>query len=140
MTTDTQTVTIERSYSATPEQIWRAWTDPDVLSRWFGCAADQLWTIHRWEPTVGGRLHVSMDFDGVPYEVTGEFLAVERPRRLRYSFGGDQIVSVDIAPRGTETLVTIQHEGLDVDLRSTVTDGWSHGVEQLDAIVCREIA
>lgn len=29
-------ITISRQIAATPEQVWTAWTDPDVLPTWFG--------------------------------------------------------------------------------------------------------
>jgi uncharacterized protein YndB with AHSA1/START domain len=29
-------MTIGRSFNAPPEAVWRAWTDPDILPRWFG--------------------------------------------------------------------------------------------------------
>ena len=36
--TANRTMTIERLIHATPEQIWRAWTDPAILPQWFGPA------------------------------------------------------------------------------------------------------
>ena len=35
MTAD-RTMTLERHIHATPEQVWRAWTDPAILPQWFG--------------------------------------------------------------------------------------------------------
>jgi uncharacterized protein YndB with AHSA1/START domain len=29
-------LTLERFYPVAPEKVWRAWTDPQALSRWFG--------------------------------------------------------------------------------------------------------
>ncbi len=37
MTID-RTMTIERLIHASPEQVWRAWTDPAMLPQWFGPA------------------------------------------------------------------------------------------------------
>jgi uncharacterized protein YndB with AHSA1/START domain len=34
--TQNRTMTIERQIHATPEQVWRAWTDPAILPQWFG--------------------------------------------------------------------------------------------------------
>ena len=33
-----RTMTLERLIHATPEQVWRAWTDPVILPQWFGPA------------------------------------------------------------------------------------------------------
>ncbi len=46
-------------------------------------ALGKLWEVHDWDAHVGGRLRVSLDFDQGPYQITGTFLAVEPPNRLR---------------------------------------------------------
>ena len=33
-----RTMTLQRLIHATPEQVWRAWTDPVILPQWFGPA------------------------------------------------------------------------------------------------------
>ena len=33
-----RTMTLERQINSTPEQVWRAWTDPAILPQWFGPA------------------------------------------------------------------------------------------------------
>ena len=129
----TQAVTLSRTYTASPEQIWKAWTDPDVLSRWYGCAPDQHWTIHRWDVTTGGLLHVSMDFDGEPFVVRGEFLEVDAPNRLRFTFGEGQTISVDISTEepGGDSTVTVTHDGLDGEMPTIVTEGWTSSLTEL---------
>lgn len=34
--TDDLMMTLDRHIAATPAQVWAAWTDPDILPRWFG--------------------------------------------------------------------------------------------------------
>ncbi len=134
--TTTHSATFIRMYSAPPERVWAAWTDVAVLARWYGCAVDQLWTIHAWDVRLGGKLHVSMDFDGTPFVVEGTFLDVVEPTLLRYTFGGEQVITVAIAahPQGSE--VTITHDGLPSEaMIEIVTGGWSNSIEQLaDAV------
>ena len=38
---------IERSFSAPRELVWRAWTDPELLSRWYGPNVETI--IHRFD-------------------------------------------------------------------------------------------
>lgn len=49
------TFTIERRYDASPERVFRAWSDPAAFRRWF--AEGESWTIHEWthDFRVGGR-------------------------------------------------------------------------------------
>ena len=130
--TEPRSVTLERTYRASPEQIWKAWTDPDVLSRWYGCQPDQLWTIHQWEVEEGGALRVSMDFDGEPFEVVGEFLVVDAPTQLRFTFGEGQTITVAISAAGSDTRVTVTHDGLPTDeMVDIVTAGWTSSLTGL---------
>ncbi len=131
--TQSDSVTLTRTYRASPEQIWKAWTDPDVLARWYGCAPDQHWTIHQWDVQVGGSLHVSMEFDTGPFVVHGEFLEVDAPNRLRFTFAEGQTIAVDIASADGESTVTVVHDGLDGDMPPIITAGWTSSLAELGA-------
>ncbi len=135
--TETHAVTLTRTYPATPAQVWSAWTDPDLLARWYGCRPDQLWTIHEWDVGVGRRLRISMDFEDERFEVTGEFLVVQPPDRLEYTFGDGITITVSItASDGDGTTVTVVHAGLPGDrsgdeMVGIVSDGWTSSLNQL---------
>lgn len=130
----TDTLMFERDYRAPPSRVFLAWTRIDLLARWFGCAPDRLWTIHEWDARVGGRLHVSLDFDGKPYEVRGEFLIVEAPSKLAYRWSADEIVAVAISPQGTGSRLRLTHTfPRKPEAREILTMGWSASLTQLDA-------
>lgn len=133
---DTVTVTLDRTYLAPPERVWAAWADVDLLTKWWGCAADMLWNVHAWDFRVGGDVHVSMDFDGTPYEVRGRFTDLEPHRLIRYSWEGGQVITVTIEPDGDGSRMTIEHAGLpDEQMGEIVTGGWSASVEQILAVL-----
>ena len=122
----------ERDYPVRPEELFAAWTDVAILTRWFGCGNDMLWTVHTWEVREGGAIAVSLDFDGEPYEVRGEFLIVEPPRRLRYRWNGDQTVDVTIEPHGSGSRLRLEHAWPPTDEdRSMLDAGWTNALEQL---------
>src|SRR3990170_3718069 len=67
-------VRIARLLPASPDRVFRAWTDPTRVARWmspYGHATAEL------EPWVGGRLRVVMVGEGSEIEHTGEYLEVE---------------------------------------------------------------
>lgn len=131
----TREVVIERRYDQGPGAVFNAWIDVDLLRQWFGCGPDTLWEIHEWEPVPGGPLRVSMEMDGRTVEITGEFLEVNPPSRLRYRWGDDQAVTADFAPDGAGCRLVITHEGLPPgDMSGIVTEGWTVSVEQLAAV------
>jgi uncharacterized protein YndB with AHSA1/START domain len=128
----TETLRLERDYAATPSEVYAAWTRVEVLSRWFGCADDKLWTVHEWDVRAGGRIHVSLDFDGHPFVVRGEFLVVEPPRRLQYRWSEDEVVEVTIVPRGSGSRLQLAHTFPAGDEpRAIRTAGWSHSLTEL---------
>ena len=80
-------VRLERTFAATPEEVFDAWTSPEVLTRWW--AAQPSWTSPGCEVDlrVGGRYLLRMrDEDGRVYAVGGEYREVDRPRRLVYTW------------------------------------------------------
>jgi uncharacterized protein YndB with AHSA1/START domain len=131
----TETLTLERDYGAPPERVFDAWTRVELLTRWFGCAPDTLWNVHVWDARVGGRLHVSLDFDGHPFEVRGEFLVVDPPHRLTYRWAQDEIVEVTIEPRGRGSRMRLRHTFPSGDeARPIRTNGWTSALDELRKI------
>ena len=94
-----------------------------------------LWNVHEWDVRVGGAIRVSLDFDHGPFEVKGEFLVVDPPRRLRYRWSGEQIVDVTIEPHGGGSRLSLEHSGLS-DEECAITDaGWGSALEQLGPVL-----
>lgn len=133
MSSKTESLVFERDYVASPSRVFQAWTRSDLLRRWFGCAPDRLWKIHVWDARVGGRLHVSLDFDK-PFEIRGEFLIVDEPSNLRYRWGPEEIVDVMIEPRGTGSHLRLTHTfPTKPHARDILTQGWSSSLTQLES-------
>lgn len=131
---------IEREFAARPEELFAAWTDATMLSRWFGCGNDQLWNVHAWDVREGGPINVSLDFDGKPYEVRGGFLIVA-PRRLRYRWEADETVDTTFEPRGTGTLLRLEHRWQPTEEdRSMINAGWRNALEQLRDALTNTVA
>lgn len=126
-----ETLTMTREYPYPADRLFRAWTEVGLLTQWFGCAENMLWTVHEWDVRPGGAIRVSLMFDHGPFEVTGEFLLVEPPHRLCYRWQGEQTVDVTIedAPGGSR--LTLAHSGLSDFEMPIVTGGWTFGLDQL---------
>ncbi|MDQ4006234.1 MAG: SRPBCC domain-containing protein, partial [Actinomycetota bacterium] len=90
-------VEISRILPATPDEVFRAWTDPEQLRQWMspiGAAEAEV------DPRVGGRLRIVMVGGGRRIEHTGEYLEVDPPRRLSFTWRSP-------FTGNTSTLVTI---------------------------------
>jgi len=124
-------LTLTREYPYPADRVFRAWTDISLLTQWFGCAENMLWTVHEWDVRPGGAIRVSLVFDHGPFEVTGEFEVVEPPHRLRYRWQGEQTVDVTIEDRPGGSRLTLVHSGLTDFELPIVTGGWTFGLDQL---------
>lgn len=117
MTTATMTkspadpiLVFSRVLDAPREAVWKAWTDPAQVSRWWGCSritsADCVMDVRP-----GGAWHVDMhDIDGATHHLEGEYLEVVEPARLVHTQRfGDQApatVTVTFEKHGAATKMT----------------------------------
>jgi uncharacterized protein YndB with AHSA1/START domain len=110
--------------AAQPETVFPYFTDPARYVLWMGSEADL-------EPVPGGTYRVRMR-DGV--ETVGEFLEVDPPRRLVFTWGwtqgppvppGSTRVVVTLEPEAGGTRVVLRHHDLpDDEQRQHHTGGW----------------
>jgi uncharacterized protein YndB with AHSA1/START domain len=134
-------LTLERFYPVAPEKVWRAWTDPQALKRWFGPGGPQPVALAELDVRVGGRLRVCFGgADGNEHEVRGVYREVVPPRRLVFTWSWprttperESLVSIELrkAGRGTELIFThAQH--FDEAVRDGHRRGWSESFAKLE--------
>jgi uncharacterized protein YndB with AHSA1/START domain len=61
-------VRIERTFDAPAEDVFDAWTSPDVMRRWFHCGSDWDTPEAEVDLTVGGKVRVVRRPDGTRVE------------------------------------------------------------------------
>ena len=77
----THDLVLRRVLDATPDMIWRAWTEPTLLQQWF-CPKPWYVADAVIEPRPGGRFNFIMHGpDGEVVPNSGVFLAVEPGRK-----------------------------------------------------------
>jgi uncharacterized protein YndB with AHSA1/START domain len=84
MTTDRDLV-LTRVFDAPPEQVYRAWVEPELLKQWF---VPRPWTIAKVESDVrpgGASLIVMRDPEGNEYPNPGLYLEVVANERLVFT-------------------------------------------------------
>ena len=114
---ETDTVRIERTYDAPPEAVFDAWTNPEVLRRWWKLGESDVVEATDVDLRVGGAYRLSMrGADGDERTVVGEYREVERPHRLVYSW----IWQGTGPTAGHESLVAVSFNGEDDGARTTV--------------------
>jgi uncharacterized protein YndB with AHSA1/START domain len=95
-------IEITRVYDAPREQVWKAWTEPERIARWWG---KRGWSTPRSSVTVdlrpGGafRLNSIADVDGREMPLDAVYVEVVEPERLVFA-RGDQLATVTFADLG----------------------------------------
>src|SRR5262249_14910487 len=76
-------VRIERTFAASAEAVFDAWTSPEVMRRWFHVAPDWDTPQAEVDLRVGGTVRVVMRRpDGREFQAHGKYTLIDRPRRL----------------------------------------------------------
>jgi uncharacterized protein YndB with AHSA1/START domain len=132
-------VELERRIAAPPETVFVYFTDPERYRRWQGVDAEL-------DPRPGGLFRVVMNSDGIV--ARGEFLEVDPPRRLVFSWGwegvdgllpGVSTVEVVLERDGDGTVLHLRHSGLPNEPACQLHSyGWGVGLDNL-VVVTAEI-
>jgi len=113
-----RTLVMTRMFDAPRRLVFKCWTEPDHLARWWGCAGSTV-TTFKGEFRAGGAFRVVMHLtDGSDHRVRGVFREIEAPERLVFTWawedaegrlGHETLVTVSFAERGAKTQITLRH-------------------------------
>jgi uncharacterized protein YndB with AHSA1/START domain len=133
------TVRIVRHFSMSAERVFDAWLDPQKAGRWlFATASGQMVRVEI-EARIGGRFVFVDRRNGADVEHTGEYLELDRPKRLVFRFAVPKYssvytrVAIDIVPAGTGCELTLVHEGVLPEHGAQTQSGWKTILDALAA-------
>jgi uncharacterized protein YndB with AHSA1/START domain len=138
-----QVVRIERTFNAPAEDVFDAWTSPEVIRRWFIPAEGWQEPSAEVDLRVGGTVRVVMrDPSGAPVEAGGEYMEVERPHRLAFTWTFDddqsnqQLIEIDFTERdGATTVVFVNSNISEKRRRDQQYDGWSTCFDEMERVL-----
>ena len=114
---------ITRTFDASAEDLFDAWTDPDQVAQWYGPEGFAKSDIHLFELREGGAYSLTMNSpDGDKHNLKGVFKKVDRPRILSFTWqwqedgeggmgGAETLVTVEFKKVGKQTEMHFRHEG-----------------------------
>ncbi len=141
MTQPVSRAVVERILPASPEVVYDEWLDPEGLVEWM-CPRPAVPTRVELHPHIGGRFVFEVDDEGFELSIAGEYLELDRPHRLTFTWNcstwepsdPDSVVTVLFEPHGDgHTLMTIQHDQLPPKLVDGHQRGWTAIGQQLEA-------
>ena len=124
-------VKVTYSFSASPKRVFDAWLDPETVGQ--GLFATPTGKMVRVEidPRVGGRFVLVDRRNGEDVEHTGEYLEIDRPRRLVFTFGVPKYsplfskVTIEIEPVAQGCNLTLTQEQVPLEYLSSSEKGWT---------------
>ena len=151
--TKQQGIVITRIFNAPREKVWKAWTDPELMKRWWG-------PKHFTSPfckidfRVGGKyLYCMRSPEGQEFWSTGVYREIVPLERIvctdsfadekgnvvpatHYGMGEEvpleMLVTVTFEDLGGKTRMTLRHEGLPAgEMRDGAGAGWSESFDKL---------
>ena len=127
------------------ELVWNAWTNADIIKKWFGSDPQGVVTKARLDVREGGRFEISFrDSDGTEHTCFGEFKEVETFKNFIASWewknepGNVSIVSLWLGSEGNQTKMLFSHTGLSGASAHNYQSGWQRTFEKLRLVLSGE--
>jgi uncharacterized protein YndB with AHSA1/START domain len=152
-------LTFERTYAVPIEEVWAAWTRPDLLRQWWG---PEKTTIPECDVDlrVGGTVRIVMEagegmgkYQGTRWPLEGTFTVIEAPHRLVYEArswteGEEDTTTIehtnalDLAEDDGKTVVTLSVAISDIGPKAKMAAfgmrwGYKAQLDKLDALLAR---
>lgn len=147
MTTElpkTRTIDLTRTLDAPRALVWKVWTDPAHIQRWWG---PQGFTapICEWDARKGGKILILMKGMGMEHPMTGEFQEVVAQERLVFTSTArdadnnpllDAHTVVTFTEAGDKTVVNVKQTGNAIaaiapQMLAGMEMGWSQTLDRM---------
>jgi uncharacterized protein YndB with AHSA1/START domain len=134
VSTTSESVLVEREVAieASPETVWKFLVDQEKATCWMGQSAS-------FDLRPGGEYRVGV----IPGNVArGEFVEIDPPRRLVFTWGwepdsqspirpGETTVEFDLVPSGEGTILRFRHGLPNAESAESHAHGWDHYLARL---------
>jgi len=143
---DPSALRVERTFNASAQALFDAWTSAEALRRWWPAGSDWETPVAEVDVRVGGSLRLVMRSpDGEEFGGCGEYVELDPPVRLVFTWTwdghegheGTNVVEVEFreSPDGTTTVVLTNRGLPDEEAKRSHREGWDASFDNLDRLV-----
>ncbi len=134
------TLKLRRTFQASRERVFRAWTDPVELSRWFAPSEEYSTAVPVLDLQVGGKYTVEMHHSGGNvHRVSGTYREIKPPEKIVFTWhwehdpGPDEsLVTIEFLDLGPSTEILLTHDHLpNLEQRDKHEHGWEGCINSL---------
>ena len=133
-------LSLSRHYPASPEKVWRAWTDAEAVKKWWGPGPGEPVSLAELDVRAGGRFRIVFGgADGKMHECAGVYQEVVPNRKLVFTWTWpnttperESLVTIVFRASGKGTDTDFKHEQLfDEKVRDDHQRGWTSVLDKL---------
>jgi uncharacterized protein YndB with AHSA1/START domain len=154
-----QELVIVRRLEAPRDLVWKAWTEPELVKRWWGPKGFTA-PVSRIDLRVGGAyLNCMRSHEGQDYWSTGVYRDIVPPKRMvftdsfadeggkvvpatHYGMGTDypleMLVTVTFEDQEGKTKLTLRHAGLPGEDLDNCRAGWNESLDKLAEVLAKK--
>ncbi len=124
---------VQRVFRAPREKVFRAWTEPEALKKWWGPVGGTT-PVVEIDLRVGGKYRFGMQFpEAEIFYVSGTYQEVRAPEKLVFTWRweqpdmdfGESLVTIEFHAHDHTTEVTLKHENFpNEELCRRHNEGW----------------
>jgi glutathione S-transferase len=139
-----ENLNLQRVIRAPRDRVFRAWTTPDDILKWFG-PGDCRALSAKVDLRVGGSYCFHVLTHGMEMDLVGVFREITVPSRLVYTWqfkGGpppdmpETLVTVEFLEKDSATEIRIRHESLpNAEVREHHRQGWEGCLDKLSSLI-----
>jgi len=148
-----ETLVLRHHYTANPEQVFRAWSDPAALNEWFGPHSHKC-KVEKFNFKEGGDYQIRMIPVGEDADCAGDttqdsvcagkFVQIIEPQKIVMTFNwiengadmGDTLLTIEMSAVKGGTDLVLTHERLpNKELYEAHKGGWQGTLEGLETFL-----
>jgi uncharacterized protein YndB with AHSA1/START domain len=127
----TVTIRVKHRFTASAERVFDAWLDPEKARQFLFATPTGQMVRADIDPRVGGQFTFTDRRDGEDVDHTGEYLEIDRPRRLVFTLAVPKYssevtrVTIEIVPLESGCELTLAHDGVLPEFEERGAEGWA---------------
>ena len=144
-------VVLTRVFDAPRELVFRTWTEPRHLARWWG-PRDFTNPVCELDVRIGGKIFIEMRApDGTVYPMTGTFREIVVPERLVFTAIVEDrnghallegLITVTLEDEGGKTRLTVREKAVALQpvagpMLARMETGWAQSMFRLETAVAK---
>lgn len=138
MSSKDDAVIIEEVFDTSVENVWRAWTDPEIILKWFGSDPQGRGVSAKLDVQKDGKFEVTFhDGDNTEHTCSGTYNQVQKYSKLSFSWqwknepGAISFVTLMFREINNATQMRFTHSNLGFASAHNYEQGWRATFEKL---------